>query len=111
MHQGKTLTDSESATIFFACDPGLFMSYWYGGFYVVVEGWREMGIHDPDIDRLIDSPNIELLRSYRNGAFHFQKNYFDERFFIFVGEGTSASWVRELNKSLGRFFLQEFSPR
>jgi len=110
MQLGKRITDSERATKFFAGDPGIFMSYWYGGLYVVVEGWRELGLHDPDIDRLIDSPNTELLRRYRNGAFHFQRNYFDERFHGFIEEEGSAFWVRELNRSLGRFFLQKFSP-
>lgn len=39
---------------FFADDPGIFMSYWYGGLYVVIEGWKELGLHDPEIDQLIE---------------------------------------------------------
>jgi hypothetical protein len=96
---------------FFADDPGIFMSYWYGGLYVVIEGWRELGLHDPDIDRLIESPNTELLRRYRNGAFHFQKDYFDERFLHFMAEQGTVAWVRELNSTFGRYFLRELSTR
>jgi len=103
------ITDDAKATKFFADDPGIFMSYWYGGLYVVVEGWKELGFHDPDIDRLIESPKVELLRRYRNGAFHFQRDYADDRFFRFIEERDSATWVHELNSSLGRFFLQELS--
>ena len=65
---------------FFVHDPGIFMSYWYGGLYAVIEGWQELGLTDPTIDRLLESPNVELLRRYRNGVFHYQMTYFDDRF-------------------------------
>ena len=58
----------------------LYMSYWYGGLYVVIEGWRELKFADAVIDKMLQSPNVKLLRRYRNGVFHFQKNYNDERF-------------------------------
>jgi hypothetical protein len=57
-----------------------YMSYWYAGLYVLIDGWRTLGLHDDEIDRLLDSPNVDLLRRYRNGVFHFQRTYFDERF-------------------------------
>ena len=94
---------------FFADDPGIFMSYWYAGLYVVIEGWREQGFHDPDIDRLIESPNTDLLRRYRNGSFHFQKEYFDQRFQGFMAEQGTVVWVRELNRTFGRYFLRELN--
>jgi hypothetical protein len=49
----------------------LYMSYWYGGLYVVIEGWRELKLTDNTIDILLQSPNVELLRRYRNAVFHF----------------------------------------
>lgn len=55
-------------------------SYWYGGLYVVIEGWRDLKLSDPEIDKLLQSRNVDLLRRYRNGVFHFQKEYFDKRF-------------------------------
>jgi hypothetical protein len=92
---------------FLVQDPGIFMSYWYGGLYVVIEGWRELALTDPTIDRLLTSPNVDLLKRYRNGAFHFQKNYFDQRFTGFVESQDSVEWVRELNLTFGTFFLRE----
>jgi hypothetical protein len=86
----------------------LYMSYWYGGLYVVVEGWKELGLHDAKIDDLLASPNVDLLRRYRNGAFHFQRRYFDERFTDFMAGEDTAEWVRVLNRELGRFFLERF---
>lgn len=86
----------------------LYMSYWYAGLYVVIEGWKELKLHDPVIDGLLTSPNVDLLRRYRNGVFHFQPEYMDKRFRGFVEEGTEpVAWVRELNEQFGRFFLEQ----
>jgi hypothetical protein len=85
----------------------LYLSYWYGGLYVVVEGWRALKLSDPYVDRLLESPNVGLLRRYRNGAFHYQPSYFDGRFVDFFSQEGTAAWVRDLNSALGSFFLRE----
>jgi len=88
-------------------DGFLYMSYWYGGLYVVIEGWQKLKRSDPVIDTMLQSPNVDLLRRYRNGVFHFQNNYNDKRFLAFMEEGKdSVSWVRSLNVHFGRFFLE-----
>jgi hypothetical protein len=90
----------------------LYMSYWYAGLHVVIEGWRELKLSDPIIDGLLQSPNVDLLRRYRNGAFHFQKDYIDKRFMELIEDGVNpVRWVRELNEQFGRFFLEEGKPR
>jgi hypothetical protein len=92
----------------FEIESWLYMSYWYAGLYVVIEGWRELQLNDAVIDSLLRSPNVELLRRYRNGVFHFQKAYMDDRFMAFITEGVNeVAWVRELNEQLGRFFLEQ----
>jgi len=101
--------NKDKATKFFAGDPGIFMSYWHAGLFVVVEGWRELNFHDPEIDQLLDSPNVDLLRRYRNGVFHFQREYFDNRFFDFASGSDNATWIRLLNDNLSRFFLSNLS--
>jgi hypothetical protein len=84
----------------------LYMSYWYGGLYVVIEGWRDLKLKDETIDRLLDSPNLDLLRRSRNGVFHYQPRYFDERFVALIRDGQDIlQWVRELNEQFGRYFL------
>ena len=109
--QRATMTTDE-----FGIEPthGLFGSTeWWNellvcGLYVVIEGWKELKLHDPVIDGLLTSPNVDLLRRYRNGVFHFQPEYMDKRFRGFVEEGTEpVAWVRELNKQFGRFFLEQ----
>ena len=83
-----------------------YMSYWYGGLYVVIEGWTALKLHDPEIDQLLRSQNVRLLREYRNGVFHFQRRYFDQKFLRLITRGENVvDWVRSLNRTFGRFFL------
>ena len=90
----------------------MYMSYWYGGLYVVVEGWNELKLSDPEIDRLLTSPNVDLLKKYRNGVFHFQKNYFDNRFIGFMRDGHNVvEWVHRLSRAFGRYFLEWHQAR
>jgi hypothetical protein len=87
----------------------MYMSYWYAALYVVVEGWGELGLEDAEIDGLLESPNVALLRRYRNGVFHFQRAYYDDRFIELIRDGESvAEWVRALSSAFGRYFLQQF---
>jgi hypothetical protein len=83
-----------------------YMAYWYGGMYVVIEGWRELRLSDPTVDALLNSANVELLRRYRNGAFHFQRKYMDERFADFWGEADTPRWIRELREAFSQWFLK-----
>lgn len=97
----------ESASSKEGIESYLYMSYWYAGLYVVIEGWRELGLSHPQIDNLLESPNVELLRRYRNGVFHYQSEYYDNRFMEFMQQGEDCvEWVRDLNLEFGAFFLQ-----
>lgn len=87
----------------------IYMSYWYAGLYVVIEGWKEQDLYDSTIDSLIASENTDLLRRYRNGIFHFQKEYYDDRLFELIKEGTNVvHWIRLLNQSFGTYFADSF---
>lgn len=100
--RGEGLTHSSEAgiTVF------LYMSYWYAGLYVVIEGWRELGLQDDEIGQLLDSPNVDLLRRYRNGVFHFQRTYYDERFIDLLRGADVVDWTRALNSAFGRALLE-----
>ncbi len=54
------------------------------------QGW-ELGLADKEVDALIASQNVELLRRYRNGVFHFQREYFDERFLELIRDAKTSS--------------------
>lgn len=88
-------------------DTFLYMSLWYGTFYVLIEGWQQLKLSDAKIDALLKSKNVDLLRLYRNGVFHFQKEYFDDRFMKLMKEGLDvANWIRDLRDEFSRWFLE-----
>ena len=96
----------EGASTELALEPRIFMDSWYAGLYVVIEGWMELKLTDPSIDELLRSPNVELLKRYRNGVCHFQKKYFDSRFMNLIHEKSVVAWLQVLNREFGRFFLE-----
>jgi len=89
----------------FISDYGLFLSHWYAALYVVIEGWGEIELSDPQIDLLLCSENIDLLKRFRNGIYHYQQNYCDPRFFNLLEAKAMVPWVRQLNLEFGRYFL------
>jgi hypothetical protein len=94
---------------FMVSKAGLKMCLWYGMLFVVVEGFKEAGLSDPEVDRLLSSPNTELLRRFRNGMFHFQTdNWLPSKFSdFFVPKNKTVEWVRALTTELRRFLLAE----
>lgn len=92
----------------FDIDSFLYMSYWYGGLYVVIEGWKELALQDNAVNSLLNSPNVDLLKRYRHGVFHFQKEYYDPRFTEFMTEGRNCVvWVRQLREAFSNYFLEK----
>jgi len=100
----------QAALRFAISDPTIFMFYWYASLNVVIEGWRTLRLRDTDIDALLTSPNVRLLRRFRHGVFHFQKKYGDDRFTDLLQPGEQVvPWVRDLHAKLGAYFLREIS--
>jgi hypothetical protein len=84
-----------------------YMSYWYSGLYVVIEGWKRLSLTDPAVDPLLLSPTVELLRLFRNGSLHFQEAYFDKRFVGFMALGQESSkWAEQLSDRFSEFFIR-----
>jgi len=82
------------------------MSLWYALLAVVIEGWTELGLSDPVVDELLQSPFLHKLRRYRNGVFHYQRRYWDDRRTeLLMGGAESATWVRRIHQEIGRVLL------
>ena len=106
----STLTASARPEGVFIDDRGLFLSQWYAALFVVVEGWQVIQLSDPEINALLSSPNVDLLRRFRNGVCHYQRNYNDPRFLDLLQAQDVVPWVRHLNREFGRYFLQKLAP-
>ncbi|MGO8794527.1 MAG: hypothetical protein ACLQLC_06870 [Candidatus Sulfotelmatobacter sp.] len=82
----------------------MYLSYWYAGLFVVCEGWQELKLSDPEIDGLLASSNLELLKRFRNGVYHFQPDYFDKRLMNpFVLGKDFDEWVESLTHAFARY--------
>jgi hypothetical protein len=81
--------------------------YYFAGLHVVLEGWMRIGLSDAEVDKLRLSPHVDVLRRYRNGAFHFQRDYFDARFRDFVANHKALShWADALHEAFRRYFSE-----
>lgn len=89
------------------------LSYWYGALYVVVEGWRELGLADEEIDGcLAEAANVRLLHRYRNATFHFQRQYHDDKFMDVISAGQGVvKWVQRLQAAFDRYFVENMPTR
>ncbi len=105
--QFKFKDAAEEGMMFLVSKAGIKMTLWYGSLYVVIEGWREIGMSDPEVDQLLNSPNTKLLKGVRNSAFHFQRHWMDDRLAKFIASKDSVAWVRALKKAMRRVLLAE----
>jgi hypothetical protein len=61
------------------------------------------------IDKLLASPHLDLLQRFRNGAFHFQGEYFDPRFMDVFS--SAAEIGLRLHNEFTRFFGEWYKSR
>jgi hypothetical protein len=90
-----------------------FVNYapWFGSLYVVLEGWQMLHLSDPEIDKLLTSPHVNKLKRFRNGVFHFQRKYFDQRFLEMFQNDEGPRWASKLHQEFSRFFKAWFESR
>jgi hypothetical protein len=91
--------------------PFMWLALWLSLLYVVAEGYPELGLRDPLIDKMLTSPHVDLLRRFRNGAFHFQRDYFDPRFTDVLSSEAVADWAVRLHNEFKRFFGEWYKSR
>jgi len=109
----KMLKDEMSVVLLLFYSPlGMYLMYSYSGIYLVIEGWKELKLKDPEIDRLIDSPLVDRLRRFRNATFHYQKDPISLKHLEFFGteEEKTELWLNELYAEFSRFFLENTLP-
>lgn len=78
----------------------------YSLLFVVIEGYQQLSHRDATIDNLLKSDNVDLLRRFRNGVFHFQEEFESEKILKFLEQPETEVWTRMVFKEFGRFFLE-----
>jgi len=82
-----------------------FLNYGFASLFVISEGWRELKIPDERIANVLSEDHLEVLRRYRNGVFHFQRDFGDDRFLGILQAGTDTlRRVKELDAAYDAFF-------
>ena len=100
----------QNLQIFYLSEVGVYMMYWYSSLYVVIEGYKKFKMKNLDVDKLLnDCDKLELLKRFRNGAFHVQKEYFNEKYLDFIIAKNSAEWVARLSDAMGKYLLYEMT--
>ncbi|SRR6266480_1742132 len=91
--------------------PFMYLALWLALLYVVVEGYQSLGLRDPVIDSMLTSRNVDVLRRFRNGAFHYQRDYFDRRFTDVFSSEEVGDWSVQLHDEFRRFFIEWFQSK
>ena len=87
---------------------GLFVQVWYGMLYVVVEGWEQSGLTDPEIDQLLTNSDdyVAKLRNFRNAVFHYQKQFLPVKQQGLFADRTMVEWITQLSDAFQRKLLE-----
>jgi hypothetical protein len=84
------------------------ITVWYSLLFVVMEGYQELGLHDPVVDELLSrNEYVDALRRFRNSTFHYQQNPLSSKHREFIEAEDSEIWIRELNRAFDNFFDRE----
>ena len=104
--------DIQGMVSFFYSAPGVYLLYSYSGIYLVIEGWRDLGLEDERIGELLESPFTDRLRLFRNATFHYQKGPLSRKHLQFFGteEEQTEEWLNELFRQFARFFQENALP-
>jgi hypothetical protein len=106
------MADKSGLVMFFLSPPGIYLMYSYAGIYLVIEGWRDLGLNDQKIDELLQSPFVDRLRRFRNATFHYQKDLVSWKHLDCFGteEERTEVWLNQLYRELERFFAENTLP-
>ena len=83
-----------------------YIAHWFAALHVVIEGWRELGLSDPTVDKLLRMRGkVDALRRFRNAVYHYQiKGAFDRRFDAILQNEARIAWANRLTDELLRVF-------
>jgi hypothetical protein len=79
----------------------------YGLLFVVIEGYQEIGLHDPEVDALLANENVALMKRCRNYVFHFQAELGSDKLMNFLEAPGTEIWSQQIFKALGKFLFKQ----
>ena len=82
------------------------ISQWLAAEYVVLEGWRELGVSGAAVSKLLQlyPEHCETLRRCRNAVYHYQNELLDSRITkCLQNENEELTWAAALHEEFQRF--------
>lgn len=105
--QGEPPADGMELRLWLSA-PFAYACYWFATLYVVVEGMQQLDLTDPTLTTLLnDGDKLQKLRRFRNGVYHYQTDYFDNRINDFLAK-SYTDWATDLHAGLSQYFLDWF---
>jgi hypothetical protein len=91
----------------------MYYSLWLALLYVACEGWAQLKLDDSNVDRLLASPHLKVLKQFRHGVFHYQKDYFDLKSTVPVFEkgGDFFRWADDTHTAIYRYVEADIAAR
>lgn len=81
------------------------LSVFYSLLFVVVEGYRGVGVSDPAVEEMLaDEERVKMLRRFRNANFHYQEDPFSKKLMEFLEREDGPAWTRALHAAFETFF-------
>jgi hypothetical protein len=86
----------------------LAVSAWYGLLYVVVEGYRRLGVKDDAIDVLLaDEVRTDSLQRFRDAVFQYQEDPLSDKMIDVILDKEFDAWANSLNRHFKAFLEQQ----
>jgi hypothetical protein len=91
------------------------MLKWYASLYVAIEGWAPCPLLDDTVDELLtDSAftrNLDLLRRFRNGVYHYQPDLISDKLLGFLREANqTVTWAFLVHSEFKRVLWELAHP-
>ena len=81
-----------------------YIALWLSALFVVVEGFKELKLDATQVPELSD-PRLDTLRLFRNGCFHYQRDY--RKFApVLSGDLKSFDWAERLHMRFSAYFAK-----
>lgn len=103
MTRGEQIADGDTQRVL-----GL-LSFWLASLWVLVEGWKELGLSHSGVDPYLADSRLALLRRFRHYVFHFQSDYDSpKQRDLYEEQGAHLTWVLTLASTLNDVFLPHY---
>ena len=86
--------------------PAIYLSLWQATLYVVIEGWKKLGLSDPVIDEFLRSPNVDALKLHRHGTFHYHEELTPPVYRSLLQSLDFVQWTHGLSEAFRSYFAQ-----